>query len=67
MITEQRKGVMLHNQIHQIVHSSAMYYQNVIIIHGCSKKLLKMNNSKSLLKMIHISLTPIVMKPAFTK
>ena len=38
---------MLPNQTHQIVHSSAMYYQNFIIIHECSKKLLKMKNSKS--------------------
>ena len=30
-----------------IVHSSAMHYQNLIIIHECSKKLLKMKNSKS--------------------
>ena len=44
MITEQWKRVMLHNQTHQIVHSD-MYYQNLIIIHECSKKLLKMNNS----------------------
>ena len=36
--------VMLHNQTHQIVHSSAVYYQNLIIIHECSKKLLKMKN-----------------------
>ena len=32
---------------HKIVHSSAVYYQNLIIIHECSKKLLKMKNSKS--------------------
>ena len=32
---------MLHNQTHQIVHSSAMYYQNLIIIHEWNKKLLK--------------------------
>ena len=38
---------MLHNQTHKIVHSSAMYCQNLIIIHECSKKLLKMKNSKS--------------------
>ena len=37
---------MLHNETHQIVHSSAMYYQNFIIIHGCSKNLLKIKNSK---------------------
>ena len=36
---------MLHNQTHHIVHSSAMYYQNFIIIHECSKKLLNMKNS----------------------
>ena len=41
---------MLHNQAHQIVHASAMYYQNLIIIHECSKKLLKMKNSKSFFK-----------------
>ena len=38
---------MLHNQTHEILHSSAMYYQNLIIIHECSKELLKMKNSKS--------------------
>ena len=47
MITEQWKRVMLHNQTHKIVHSSDMYCQNLIIIHECSKKLLKMKNSKS--------------------
>ena len=47
IITEQWKRGMLHNQTHQIVHSSAMYYQNLIIIHEWSKKLLKMKNSKS--------------------
>ena len=47
MITEQWKRVMLHNQTHKIVHSSAMYYQTLIIIHECSKKLLKMKYSKS--------------------
>ena len=36
MITEQWKRVMLHNQNHKIVHSSATYYQNLIIIHECS-------------------------------
>ena len=45
---------MLHNQAHEIVHSSAMCYQNLIIIHECSKKLLKMKNSTKKL------LTPIV-------
>ena len=38
---------MTPNFAHKIVHSSAMYYQNLIIIHECSKKLLKMKNSKS--------------------
>ena len=52
MITEQWKRVMIHNQTNQIVHSSAMYYQNLIIIHECSKKLLKMKNST------HTKLTP---------
>ena len=47
MITEQWKRVMLHNQTHKIVHSSATYYQNLIIIHECSKKLFKMKNSDS--------------------
>ena len=32
---------------HKIVHSSAMFYQNLIIIHESSKNLLKMKNSKS--------------------
>ena len=35
------------NYTHKIVHSSAMHYQNLIIIHECGKKLLKMKNSKS--------------------
>ena len=34
----------------KIVHSSAMYYPNLIIIHECSKKLFKMKNSKSFFK-----------------
>ena len=38
---------MTPNFAHKIVHSSAMYYQNFIIIHESSKKLLKMKNSKS--------------------
>ena len=40
---------MTPNFAHKIVHSSAMYYQNLIIIHESSKskKLLKMKNSKS--------------------
>ena len=43
MITEQWKRVMLHNlnQTYKIVHSSAMYYQNLIINHECSKNYLK--------------------------
>ena len=49
MITEQWKRVMPHNQTHKIVHSSAMYYQHFIIIHECSKKLLKMKNSNKFL------------------
>ena len=47
IITEQWNTVMTPNFAHKIVHSSAMYYQNLIIIHECSKKLLKMKNSKS--------------------
>ena len=35
----------LQNYTHNIVHSSAMHYQNLIIIHEFSKKLLKMKNS----------------------
>ena len=36
------------------VHSSAMHYQNLIIIHECSKKLLKMKNNKSFFKhLVH--------------
>ena len=44
-----RKGrhFLIANQTHKIVHSSAKYYQNLIIIHECSKELLKMKNSKS--------------------
>ena len=38
---------MTPNFAHKIVHSSAMYYQNLIMIHECSKKLLKMKNSRS--------------------
>ena len=47
MITEQWKRVMLHNQTHKVVHFSAMYYRILIIIHECSKMLLKMKDSKS--------------------
>ena len=47
IITEQWNTVMTPNFAHKIVHSSAMYYQNLIMIHECSKKLLKMKNSKS--------------------
>ena len=46
IITEQWNTVMTPNFAHKIVHSSAMYYQNLIMIHECSKKLLKMKNSK---------------------
>ena len=42
-----KESYATHNQTHTIVHSSAMYYTNLIIIHECSKKLLKMKNSKS--------------------
>ena len=47
---------MLHNQTHKLVHSSAMYYQNLIIIHECSKKLLKMKNSNNFffLHLVHV-------------
>ena len=38
---------MTPNFFHTIVHSSAMYYQNLIMIHESSTKLLKMKNSKS--------------------
>ena len=38
---------------HKIVHSSAMYYQNLIMIHACSKKLLKMKNSKVLFNTLY--------------
>ena len=38
---------MTPNFAHKIVHSSDMYYQNLIMIYECSKKLLKMKNSKS--------------------
>ena len=46
IITEQWNTVMTPNFAHKIVHSSAMYCQNLIMIHECSKKLLKMKNSK---------------------
>ena len=48
---------MTPNFAHKIVHSSAMYYQNLIIIHECSKKLLKMKNSKSFFLTPSIRLT----------
>ena len=47
IITVQWNTVMTPNFAHKIVHCSAMYYPNLIIIHECSKKLLKMKNSKS--------------------
>ena len=47
--SEKMKGhLCLQNYTHKIVHSSAMHYQNLIIIHECSKKLLEIKNSKSL-------------------
>ena len=36
----------LQNYTHKIVYSSAMHYQTLIIIHECSKKLLKMKIAK---------------------
>ena len=45
---KNERHLCLQNYTHTIVHSSAMHYQNLIIIHECSKKLLKMKNSKSL-------------------
>ena len=36
------------NYTHQIIHSSAMYYQNFIVIHESSQKLLTI---KSVLKI----------------
>ena len=46
---------MTPNFAHNIVHSSAMYYQNLIMIHECSKKLLKMKNSKSFFEhLVHV-------------
>ena len=40
-------SLCLQNYTHKIVHSSAMHYQNWIIIHECSKKLLKIKNSNN--------------------
>ena len=40
---------MPHNQTHKIVPSSAVYYQNLIIIHECSKNLLTIKSVKSFL------------------
>ena len=49
---------------HKIVHSSAMYmyYQNLIIIHESSKKLLKMKNSKSFFLTPSTSTMPLYME-----
>ena len=47
---------MLHNQIHNIVHSSAMYYQNLTIIHECSRKLLKMKISSFFNTKLYLTL-----------
>ena len=44
---KNERHLLLQNYTHKIVHSSAMHYQNLIIIHECSKKLLKMKDSKS--------------------
>ena len=46
IITEQWNTVMTQNFAHKIVHSSAMYYKNLIIIHECSKKLLRWKIAK---------------------
>ena len=45
---KNERHLCLQNYTHKIIHSSAMYYQNLIIIHECSKELLKMKNNKSL-------------------
>ena len=42
---KKNRHMWLQNYTPTIVHSSAMHYQNLIIIHECSKKLLKMKNS----------------------
>ena len=47
--TFQIPGAIPELTAHKIVHSSAMHYKNLIIIRECSKKLLKMKNSKSFL------------------
>ena len=41
------RHLYLQNYTHKIVHSSAMHYQNLIIIHECGKKLLKMKYNKN--------------------
>ena len=46
---KNERHLCLQNYTVEIVHSSAMHYQNLIIIHECGKKLLKMKNSKSFL------------------
>ena len=44
---KNERHLCLQNYPHKIVHSSAMHYQNFIIILECSKELLKMKNSKT--------------------
>ena len=44
---KNERDACLQKYTHKIVHSSAMHYQNLIIIHECGKKLLEMKNSKS--------------------
>ena len=58
---KNERHLCLQNYTHKIVHSSDMYYQNLIIIHECSKKLLKMKNSnnKKLIPSTNISITCI--------
>ena len=46
MITEKWKRAMPPNHTLKIVHSSAMYYQNLIVIHESSKKLLTIKSVK---------------------
>ena len=45
IITEKWKTAMPPNRTHKILHSSAMYYQNLNVIRESSKKLLKPKDS----------------------
>ena len=40
-LQQNNETVMTPNFAHNIVHSSAIYYQNLIIIHESSKKVIK--------------------------